>query len=117
MEESAVHYTGGFAGTMLLTALIFRLPQLPPKLLISEIMPLLDSDCRLLYEDPESVIRERHPLLAKEFDNRNWRFPGSIDRVYDSSYAEQILGWRAKRGPLEVLKQFDNGDFEILPPL
>lgn len=84
---------------------------------ISGNTPFLDSDCRLLFENPESVIRERHPLLAKEFDNRNWRFPDSIDRVYDSSYAEQILGWRAKRGPLEVLKQFDNGDFEILPPL
>jgi UDP-glucose 4-epimerase len=84
--------------------------------LISGDTPFRKTDCQLLFENPEAVIRKRHPLLAKEFDNRGWKFPETIDRVYDSSYSQKILGWRAKRGPLEVFKQFDNDDFEILPP-
>lgn len=83
---------------------------------ISADTPFLKSDSQLLFENPESVIRERHPFLVKEFENKNWKFPDSIDRVYDSSYAQKILGWRPKRGPLEVIRQFDNEDFEILPP-
>lgn len=83
---------------------------------ISANTPFLASDRQLLFENPEPVIRQRQPLLAKEFDDRGWKFPASIDRVYDSSYAEKILGWRSKRGPLEVIRQFDNNDFEILPP-
>lgn len=83
---------------------------------ISANTPFQESDSQLLFENPESVIRQRHPLLAKEFDARGWKFPASIDRVYDSSYAEKELGWKSKRGPLEVIKQFDNDDFEILPP-
>ncbi|MBP8240298.1 MAG: NAD(P)-dependent oxidoreductase [Saprospiraceae bacterium] len=84
--------------------------------LISADTPFLKTDCQLLFENPEAVIRKRHPLLAEEFDHRGWKFPESIDRVHDSSYSRKILGWRAKRGPLEVFKQFDNDDFEILPP-
>jgi UDP-glucose 4-epimerase len=83
---------------------------------ISANTPFQESDSQLLFENPEAVIRQRHPLLAKEFYARGWKFPASIDRVYDSSYAEKELGWRSKRGPLEVIRQFDNNDFEILPP-
>jgi len=83
---------------------------------ISANTPFLESDSQWLFENPESVIRQRHPLLAKEFDARGWKFPASMDRVYDSSYAEKELGWRSKRGPLEVIRQFDDHDFEVLPP-
>lgn len=83
---------------------------------ISANTPFLESDSQLLFENPESVIRQRHPLLAQEFDARRWKFPTCIDRVYDSSYAEKTLGWRSKRGPLEVIRQFGQNDFEILPP-
>ena len=84
--------------------------------IISGETPFIKSDCQLLFENPEMVIRERHAVLAREFDKRGWNFPESIDRVYDSSYAQKTLGWRPKRGPLEILNQFDHGDFEILPP-
>ncbi len=78
--------------------------------------PFLKSDCQVLYENPGLVIRERHPLLAREFDIRGWKFPGFIDRVYDSSYSENVLGFHSQRGPLEVIKQFENDDFEVLTP-
>ena len=79
--------------------------------------PFLKSDCRMLFENPEVVIRERQPWLAQEFDKRGWKFPKSIDRVYDSSYAQQKLNWRPERDAFDVIKQFDNDDFETLPCL
>jgi UDP-glucose 4-epimerase len=84
---------------------------------ISGETPFVKNDCQILNKNPEVIIRERLPLLAEAFDRRGWKFPTSIDRVYDSSYARRILKWRPKRDSLEVIKQFDNGDFETLPPL
>lgn len=83
---------------------------------ISGDTPFLKSDSQMLFENPESVIRQRLSQLANEFDKRSWKFPQSIDRVYDSSYAQETLNWKPKRGALDVIKQFDNCDFEILPP-
>ncbi|MEM6965035.1 MAG: NAD(P)-dependent oxidoreductase [Bacteroidota bacterium] len=83
--------------------------------IISGKTPFLKSDLEELVKNPEGVIRERHPQLAKEFDKRKWYFPRSIDRVYDSSYAEIKLGWQPKIGPLDVIEQFDREDYEILP--
>ena len=82
---------------------------------ISGKTPFLKSDEEQLLKNPEAVIRKRHPLLASEFDKRNWKFPGSIDRVYDSSYAKKKLGWEPKRSCLDVIEQFDNEDYETLP--
>ena len=82
---------------------------------ISGSTPFLKSDLEELVKNPEVVIRKRHPRLANEFDRRKWPFPKLIDRVYDSSYAERVLGWRPKRGPLDVIDQFDKEDYEILP--
>lgn len=84
--------------------------------LVSGTTPFLKSDCHLLYENPEAVIRQRHHILAGEFDKRGWKLPDSIDRVYDSSYCRKVLDWQPKRGPLDVIRQFDEQDFEVLPP-
>ena len=78
--------------------------------------PFLKSNCQMLFENPEWVIRERLPILAIEFDKRGWRFPSSIDRVYDSSFARNKLDWKPNRGAISVIEQFDDRDFEILPP-
>jgi len=82
---------------------------------ISGNSPFLKSELRELVENPEAVIRERHPQLAREFDIRQWNFPKTIDRVYDSSYAMRELGWQSKKGPMDVIEQYDNGDYETLP--
>ena len=82
---------------------------------ISGKTPFLKSDLEALARNPEAVIRERHPQLAKEFDKRKWHFPKSIDRVYDPAYSEKELGWQSKKGPLDVIDQFDKEDYEILP--
>ncbi len=85
--------------------------------IISGNTPFLKSDCRMLFENPEVVIRERQPRLAQQFDKRGWKFPQSIDRVYDSSYVQQKLNWSPRRDAFDVIKQFDNDDFETLPCL
>lgn len=79
--------------------------------------PFLKSDLEELARNPETVIRERHPQLASEFDERKWNFPIAIDRVYDASYPAKILGWSSKRGPLDVIRQYDEGDYEVLPKI
>ncbi|MBK6498820.1 MAG: NAD(P)-dependent oxidoreductase, partial [Saprospiraceae bacterium] len=84
--------------------------------IISGNTPFLKSDCRMLFENPEVVIRERQPRLAQQFDKRGW-ISQSIDRVYDSSYVQQKLNWSPRRDAFDVIKQFDNGDFETLPCL
>ena len=82
---------------------------------ISGKTPFLKPDLEELARNPEAVIRERHPQLAREFNKRKWHFPKSIDRVYDSTYSETKLGWKSKRGPLDVIEQFDKEDYEVLP--
>ena len=82
---------------------------------ISGKTPFLKSDLEELARNPEIVIRERHPQLANEFDKRKWKFPKSIDRVYDSSYSAKEIGWESKKGALDVIEQFDKEDYETLP--
>lgn len=82
---------------------------------ISGNTPFLPEDCEELYRDAPAVIRKRQPELAAAFDHRDWRLPSPIDRVYDSSYAQQKLGWGTTRDAFNVLKQYDARDFEVLP--
>ena len=46
--------------------------------IISGETPFIKSDCQLLFENPEMVIRERHAVLAREFDKRGWNFPDRL---------------------------------------
>ncbi len=82
---------------------------------ISGTTPFDPEDCEGLHNDAATVIRKRQPQLAEEFDRRGWSLPQSIDRVYDASYAAQKLGWKPKRDAYDVLRQYDEGDFEVLP--
>ncbi|MDW3191721.1 MAG: NAD(P)-dependent oxidoreductase [Cytophagales bacterium] len=82
---------------------------------ISGSTPFLPENCEELYHDAPAVIRKRQPELAQEFDRRGWVLPQSIDRVYDASYAKQKLGWENTRDAFNVLQQYDEGDFEVLP--
>ena len=82
---------------------------------VSGSTPFLPEDVQSLYLNPEEVIRKRAPELSAELDKRGWRFPISIDRIYDSSYAQEALGWKPKWGYEEVFRQFDREDFEVLP--
>ncbi|OBU46898.1 epimerase [Photobacterium phosphoreum] len=71
--------------------------------------------CERLYQNADDVIREFAPDLTESFANRGWRLPQSLDRVYDSTLAQQELGWQPKYGYESVLSMLDNESAEVLP--
>jgi nucleoside-diphosphate-sugar epimerase len=85
------------------------------RFVISAATPFLVEDCPSLAKDAASVIELRAPALAAEFKRRNWKLPSSIDRVYCSRLAEEMLGWRSRYGFDEVLAQLDRRSLEVLP--
>jgi nucleoside-diphosphate-sugar epimerase len=61
---------------------------------VSAPTPFTRADCRRLFEDAASVLLERHPWAAAEFERRGWLLPRSIDRVYVVDKAIGGLGYR-----------------------
>jgi UDP-glucose 4-epimerase len=61
------------------------------------------------------VLRERCPAICETFESRGWSFPESIDRVYDSSKAQQALKWKPVYGFEEVVNLLDKQISEVLP--
>jgi UDP-glucose 4-epimerase len=84
--------------------------------IVSAATPFTLQDCETLTKDAASVIKLRAPALAAEFGRRGWSLPSSIDRVYHSGRAEDLLGWRSRFGFEEVLGQVDRRSLEALPP-
>ena len=64
--------------------------------IISAPMPFKPSDCAQLINDAPSVVARLFPHYREFYDPRGWTMFQSIDRVYDASKAERILGFRAK---------------------
>ena len=77
--------------------------------------PFKQTDCAELMRNPESVLRERCPSICRLFESRQWKFPDSIDRVYDSSLARHELGWEPSFGFEEVPRLLDAQIPEVLP--
>lgn len=84
-------------------------------LVISGATPFERSDAAALLHDAPSVLRRRAPALCAAFAERGWPLPASIDRVYDASAAQAVLGWLPQHGFDEVLRQCDAGSPEVLP--
>lgn len=82
---------------------------------VSGTTPFLKVDCKSLKQSPESVLRERCPKICETFESRGWPLPESIDRVYDSSKAQEDLNWRPAYGFEEVVNLLDNQIAEVLP--
>ncbi len=61
------------------------------------------SDVRELKADAALVIDRRVPWLRDEFEKRSWEVPSSIDRVYVSDAARQIIGYQSAYGIKEAL--------------
>ena len=60
-------------------------------------------DCEPLRTDPATVIAQRVPWLAHAFHSRGWPLPSTIDRVYSSDRAADILGYRPTFGVRHAL--------------
>lgn len=78
--------------------------------------PFLQEDAAILKSDAAAVLRMRAPDLVSAFNQRGWRFPQSIDRVYVSELAQQELEWKPRHDFREVLRQHDDESAEVLRP-
>lgn len=87
------------------------------KFIISGVTPFNESDCELLLTDPEEVVRKREPSLAKVFNSLKLNYPDVIDRVYDSTKAQDVLGWKQDFSYTEVIKQIKENSSEVLMPI
>ncbi|WP_298442344.1 NAD(P)-dependent oxidoreductase [uncultured Ferrimonas sp.] len=83
--------------------------------IISAPTPFRQRHCQQLFEGADQLITELEPQLAAEFARRGWLLPRRIDRVYDSSLAQQRLGWRPRYGYQGVLDLLDEHIAEVLP--
>jgi UDP-glucose 4-epimerase len=83
--------------------------------ILSGATPFTQDDCTDLKQAPEKVLRHRCQSVCDLFASRAWQLPESIDRVYDSSLAQQSLGWKPLYGFDEVTKLLDAHIPEVLP--
>ena len=82
---------------------------------LSGATPFARSDCKVLKQTPENVLRHKCPSICDLFTSRQWRLPESIDRIYDSSLAQRALGWIPSYGVEEVIRLLDAHIPEVLP--
>ena len=85
--------------------------------IISGKTPFNKTCCEQLYLNADDVVKEYAAKLAKDFADRTWHLPKSLDRVYDSSLAQLELGWQPKYGYESVLDMLDNDFAEVLPAI
>jgi nucleoside-diphosphate-sugar epimerase len=83
--------------------------------IVSGVTPFQREDCGSLKQTPGSVLRERCPEICATFKSRGWSLPDSIDRVYDSSRAQEALEWNPAFGFEEVVNLLDEQISEVLP--
>lgn len=83
--------------------------------IISGSSPFVSDDCYQLYLNAAGVIKKRAPEVAEAFRNRGWNLPDRLDRVYDSTLAQQELDWLPEYGFQQVIDFLDMGIAEVLP--
>lgn len=87
------------------------------RFIISGATPFHFSDCEALYTEAGAVIKRKCPEIALAFKQRGWQLPQSLDRVYDSSFAREKLGWSPVHDFESVLEMLDTETAEVLPIL
>ncbi|WP_338691559.1 MULTISPECIES: hypothetical protein [unclassified Bradyrhizobium] len=78
--------------------------------MISAPTPFARSDVADLKTDAAGVIARTFPDAPALFAQRGWRLPRSIGRIYDSTKAERLLGFRAKADFAAVLSALRSGE-------
>ncbi|MFC3032554.1 NAD-dependent epimerase/dehydratase family protein [Pseudoalteromonas fenneropenaei] len=85
------------------------------RFIISGKTPFSQEHCTDLYHQADKLLQQYAPNLCHAFAARNWPLPTRLDRVYDSSRAQQQLNWQPKHGFDAVLKMLDENIPEVLP--
>jgi UDP-glucose 4-epimerase len=86
------------------------------KFVISGATPFRPGDTEELKSDAAPVLARRAPELVEAFEQRRWRLPETIDRIYSPALAMERLSWQPKYGFMEVIKMLDESSSEVLPP-
>jgi UDP-glucose 4-epimerase len=71
--------------------------------------PFTKADCAALIDDAPAVIALYFPDAARLYAERGWTLPPFIDRVYDPSRAERLLGFRCRTDFESVLDALARG--------
>jgi UDP-glucose 4-epimerase len=77
--------------------------------IVSAPPPFAREEAEELIRDAPAVIARHFPEAAALYARAGWRLPQSIDRVYDPSRAEHMLGFRCRTGFAEVLDSLRGG--------
>ena len=82
--------------------------------IISATTPFALNNCEELISDAPAVVARYFPRYRELYERAGWTMFQSIDRVYDSSKAEQRLGFRCRIAFKEILdeleRQLDRGE-------
>lgn len=87
------------------------------RFIISGKTPFTPEDCKQLYNDARTIIKDKCPQLASEFEQRKWNLPNRLDRVYDSASAQSTLDWIPNHDFEDVLEMLDSEFSEVIPRL
>lgn len=71
--------------------------------------PFVQADCEDLLRDAPAVIERCFPEAPGLYARAGWTLPASIDRVYDPSKAERLLGFRCRVDFAAVLRALARG--------
>jgi len=78
--------------------------------ILSASPPFAREDCAELIDDAPAVIARYFPQAPALYAERGWSLPAHIDRVYDPSRAQSLLGFRCRTDFAAVLRALANGE-------
>jgi UDP-glucose 4-epimerase len=68
-----------------------------------------ESDCEELINDAPAVIARHFPKAAALYARAGWSLPTRIDRVYDPTKAERLMGFRCRTDFPSILEALERG--------
>ena len=77
--------------------------------IVSARPPFAPDEAGELLRDARAVIARHFPEAAGLYARRGWTLPASIDRVYDPSRAERLMGFRCRTDFAAVLAALGEG--------
>lgn len=78
--------------------------------IVSAPTPLRPGDAARLMTDAPAVVARYYPRAPELFAARGWRLPARIDRVYDASKAERLMGFRCRTDFAAILDALERGE-------
>jgi nucleoside-diphosphate-sugar epimerase len=96
-------------------AALERAPQLGfETFIVSALTPFVRADAAALIADAPSVVARYFPQAPALYAARGWQLPSRIDRVYDATKAQRLLGFQCQTDFATILEALDQG---LEPPV